>query len=93
VLNKTREFEVKTIRQKYYTIAMKGGLVVLTTPIEQFSIPVELCYVRGAIDPMDGPRYIEYTKKSLLWMMVGGTSILPKAVSFCDFMGLFLSNR
>lgn len=48
----TRVFEVKTIRQKYYTVVIKKLKVLSTEPIDGFSIPEEESYIRGVIDPV-----------------------------------------
>lgn len=49
---KAREFEVKTIRQNYYTVVIKGLKVISIEPIGRFSILEENSYVRGVIDPV-----------------------------------------
>lgn len=48
----TREFEVKTIHQKYYTVVIRGQRVLSTEPIDGFSITEENSYLRGIIDPV-----------------------------------------
>lgn len=48
----TKEFEVKTIRQKYYTVVIKGLKVLSSEPIDGFSITEENSYMRGVIDPV-----------------------------------------
>lgn len=47
-----REFEVKTIQQKYYSIAIKRLKVVSVEPITGFSISEKDSYMRGVIDPI-----------------------------------------
>lgn len=54
---KRREFEVKTMQQKYYKVALKGLSVTDTIPIDQYTITEENWYVRGKIDPVKLDRY------------------------------------
>ncbi|MGV2886210.1 hypothetical protein [Paenibacillus taichungensis] len=48
----TREFELKTIHQKYYTVVIKGLKVLSTERIDSFTISEEDSYMRGVIDPV-----------------------------------------
>lgn len=55
--NKIREFEVKTMQQKYYTVVLNRLKVVSTEPINGFSISKESSYMRGVVDPILLNRY------------------------------------
>lgn len=61
-----REFEVKTIQQKYYSIAIKRLKVVSVEPITGFSITEKDSYMRGVIDPVSLNKFEITTKYSKL---------------------------
>lgn len=48
---KNREFEVKTIHQKYYRIVITNLKVEVADPIKGFSIGDQDWYMRGVVDP------------------------------------------
>jgi hypothetical protein len=49
---KVREFEVKTMHQKYYTVIIKGLDVLSTETIDSFTLD-EDCFMRVRIDPVN----------------------------------------
>jgi hypothetical protein len=48
--NSVREFEIKTMNQRYYTVLIKGRNVISVVQIERFSIAEEECNVRAVRD-------------------------------------------
>lgn len=51
--NKYREFEVKTIHQKFYRVVIKGLKVQNSVPIDGFTINEQDWYMRGKVNPID----------------------------------------
>jgi hypothetical protein len=50
---KNREFEVKTIHQKYYRVVIRNLKVTVVEPINGFTIGEKEWYIRGKVDPLD----------------------------------------
>lgn len=54
---KFREFEVKTIRQTYYIVKMKGRKILSKSPIGAFNVSKSDSLVTGILDPISLDRY------------------------------------
>lgn len=57
VRTKIREFEVKTIRQRYIAVRMKGRKIISKTDISGFTFPETESLVIGVLDPVLMDRY------------------------------------
>lgn len=57
VRTKIREFEVKTIRQTYFVVRMKGRKIISKTEISRFTFPETESLVIGLLDPVHMDRY------------------------------------
>lgn len=66
VRSKIREFEVKTIRQAYYVVQMKGRKILSKTPINHFTVQELESLLIGTLDPVRLDRYQLKVKASEL---------------------------
>lgn len=57
VHTKIREFEVKTIRQTYSQIRMKGRKILSRTEIDRFTVSEAECLLIGILDPVSLNHY------------------------------------
>lgn len=64
--SKIREFEVKTIRQAYYVVRMKGRKILSKTPISHFTVQESDSLLIGTLDPVRLDRYQLKVKASEL---------------------------
>jgi hypothetical protein len=55
--SKIREFEVKTIRQSYYVVRMKGRKILSKTTTSHFTVQESESLLIGILDPVSLDRY------------------------------------